>query len=661
MYNSDDVLQLLITDFKFYSNTDKDLVSPFMYALKKGLYKFVSKSWFALSAKDTYKNNIIHYCCGDGVEIPVFGGTQSLTVINKDNCLQFIKSIIKQEQEQGKSYKSFDIYHNTNGMSTLRCALESKLDNVAAWMLSQPKITSLALKQESNQTLGEIGKYGIKIVNSEKPLKYSHAIHVILERLLINDTHFTLQEMKNEISQYVKNYRLDVNSTDHNGMTVLHYLCYNKYKQEAYGFKEGLIKLFVDLGTDPEIRDIRGYTALMCAVEKGLVKLSDYTDPRVNNEAGIGKLLNARGRIQKTVPVGDHPALGVTGQQVVKQADVWTCPGCQQHPGEIRAMCANLNKLENKHGIIKDIVTVYSQNQDEMKEKFMVCHSELHDYKVRYEDLKGKSKKQWQSNKEIQAQIEQKFENQLKHLELKFEEKLKYLQVNHDKEIERIKDLNEHLQNSVTELEQKLEYQVKQNETLNSHLEDIEKDLKENSLPAPPVGDLLIGDTTIMEAYRHLEEGTEVISLPDAGAEEIEATLRKENKTYASVTIVTGNKDVCTERPVDELTELYKKLLTQAKTKSGRVVMSSLLPSVGGHGDCKRIETLNPVLNDVCTQLGVVFVDNDKNFKFMDGSVNEDFYSEDGEKLTKAGIKRLLKNLGLTAKRATRGGPSTNI
>ena len=73
------------------------------------------------------------------------------------------------------------------------------------------------------------------------------------------------------------------------------------------------------------------------------------------------------------------------------------------------------------------------------------------------------------------------------------------------------------------------------------------------------------------------------------------------------------------------------------------------------------METLNPVLNDVCTQLGVVFVDNDKNFKFMDGSVNEDFYSEDGEKLTKAGIKRLLKNLGLTAKRVTRGGPSTNI
>ena len=166
----------------------------------------------------------------------------------------------------------------------------------------------------------------------------------------------------------------------------------------------------MDLGTDPEIKDIRGYTALMCAVEKGLVMLSDYTDPRVNNEVGIGKLLNARGRIQKTVPVGDHPALGitgqqavktvpvgdhpalgVTGQQAVKQDEVWTCPGCQQHTGEIKAMCANLNQLENKQGIIKDIVTVYSQNQDEMKEKFMVCQAELHDYKVRYEDLKGKS------------------------------------------------------------------------------------------------------------------------------------------------------------------------------------------------------------------------------------------------------------------------------
>ena len=132
--------------------------------------------------------------------------------------------------------------------------------------------------------------------------------------------------MKNEISQYVKNYRLDVNSTDQNGMTVLHYLCYYQYRHEDYGFKEGLIKLFVDLGTDPEIKDIRGYTALMCAVEKGLVKLSDYSDPRVNNEVGIGKLLNARERIQKTVPVGDQTALGVTGQQAVKTVPV------EEHP-----------------------------------------------------------------------------------------------------------------------------------------------------------------------------------------------------------------------------------------------------------------------------------------------------------------------------------------
>ena len=395
----------------------------------------------------------------------------------------------------------------------------------------------------------------------------------------------------------------------------------------------------------------------MCAVEKGLVQLSDYSDPRVTNEVGIGKLLNARGRIQKTATVGDIPALGVTGQQAVKQAELWTCPGCQQHPGEIKAMCTNLDQLENKQGIIKDIVTVYSQNQDEMKEKFMVCQAELHDYKVKYEELKVK----WQNAEKTQFEMKQIFENQFIKLELKFEEKLKNLQLNHDEEFERMKESNEHLQNSVTELEQKLEYQLKLNKTVNSCLEDVEKDLKEKSLPAPPVGDLLIGNTTIMEAYRHLEEGIEVISLPDAGTEEIEATLRKENKTYASVTIVTGNKDVCTERPVDELTELYKKLLTQAKTKSGRVVMSSLLPSVGGHGDCKRIETLNPVLKDVCTQLGVVFVDNDKNFKFMDGSVNEEYYSEDGKKLTKAGIKRLLKNLGLTAKRATRGVPATNI
>ena len=124
----------------------------------------------------------------------------------------------------------------------------------------------------------------------------------------------------------------------------------------------------------------------MCAVEKGLVKLSDYTDPRVNNEVGIGKLLNARGRIQKTVPVGDHPAVGVTGQQAVKtvpvgdhtahgvtgqravkQAEMWTCPGCQQHPGEIEAINIKLDKLVNDQGTVKDIVTIYAQNHENIK------------------------------------------------------------------------------------------------------------------------------------------------------------------------------------------------------------------------------------------------------------------------------------------------------
>ena len=223
--------------------------------------------------------------------------------------------------------------------------------------------------------------------------------------------------------------------------------------------------------------------------------------------------------------------------------------------------------------------------------KVVLCETDMNAYKVNLDEALNVI------NQRLQSSEKEKIE--LKEL---FEERFKYLQINHDKQIEVLKESNEHLQNSVTELEQKLEYQMKQNETLNSRLEDVEKDLKEKSLPAPPVGDLLIGDPTIMDAYRYLEEGTEVISLPDAGTEEIEATLRKENKMYASVTIVTGNKDVYNERPVDELTELYKKLLTQAKIKSGRVVMSSLLPSFGGHEDCKRIETLNLVLKDVCTQ-----------------------------------------------------------
>ena len=273
MYNTEDVLQLLITDFKFdVGRTDGYRVHPLMYALKNGIYRYVivDKDDWIMSAQDEYKNNIIHYCCGGGVDIPDFPGSRrKSTVRNKDDCLEFIKYIV----QQGKADKKFDVYHiNQKGTSTLRCALDNKLYNVAVWILSQSETISnmsKVLQNEMAETLAEIGKCKINFVICEKPLQYSTAIHVILEKLLTNKTYFTLQEMKDKFTQYVKNYRLDVNSTDHNGMTVLHYLCYKQYKYEDYGYKEGLIKLFVDLGTDPEIKDIkRLYCFNVCCRER---------------------------------------------------------------------------------------------------------------------------------------------------------------------------------------------------------------------------------------------------------------------------------------------------------------------------------------------------------------------------------------------------------
>ena len=201
MYNTEDVMQLLITDFKFsFESKDSYGVYPVMYALKNGMYKSVTankQDWYYIFTQDVYNNNIIYYCCGDGVDIPDFPGSRRKpTMRNKDDCLECIKYIV----QQGKTYRYvFDVYHiNKNGVSTLRCALDNKLDNVAAWMLSQSKTISnmsKVLQHETAETLAEIGKYKINFVTCEKPLqyRYSTAIHLILERLLTNKTYFTLK------------------------------------------------------------------------------------------------------------------------------------------------------------------------------------------------------------------------------------------------------------------------------------------------------------------------------------------------------------------------------------------------------------------------------------------------------------------------------------
>ena len=87
--------------------------------------------------------------------------------------------------------------------------------------------------------------------------------------------------------------KLNLNETDHNGMTALHHLCYYEYDSEPYGLREVLVAKLLELGADPNLKDIRGYTPLMCALEKRYIVLYDHSDPRRSNDQGMGRMLNA--------------------------------------------------------------------------------------------------------------------------------------------------------------------------------------------------------------------------------------------------------------------------------------------------------------------------------------------------------------------------------
>ena len=170
---------------------------------------------------------------------------------------------------------------------------------------------------------------------------------------------------------------------------------------------------------------------------------------------------------------------------------------------------------------------------------------------------------------------------------------------------------------------------------------NIEIDLKSKTeMTNHQVSSLLLCNTTLIDVCRHLEDDIEVTCLPDANLEDLQATINKDNQIYNNVYLVTQPKFTGKEREALEFQ--YQKFLEASKAKASKVVVSSVLPI----SDINT-EHLNRALKVLCQDAGSTFVDNDCNFKHMDGTINEDCFDEEKGELSEFGIKRLLRNLGL--------------
>ena len=562
MYNTDEVATWMLSlkddncGHPIPKISDKLGVTAVMYAARAGMVTFV-KEWIKhgnhIMSVDKHGMNIFDYCLGSGEMCPKLNGTAWNPYKEKtDDIKQVVKILID------------------SGVCYMYTALEEKgmtpSEYIDKYLFFIDFEVDLPMKIRK-----EIYKC---VIQGSKPREIlCGRTHLCVAVCFMDDTDIDNNQKTAKLEKMILNGRLDLNEIDKRGMTALHHLCYYKYdSEETYGLRECSVAKLLELGADPNIKDIRGYTPLMCALEKGYVVLYDQDDPRRTNVQGLGRLLNAYDNVTQS------------------DADIQV----------------NTNQKMSKR----------NEPLDEFRQK----QEELNNYII----------KELTEFKKINNELQDKLE-------------------------EKIKNLQE-VENRQNDLVQTVKEQQQEINSLRSKLQDSDPKPDMND---DPTSSLLIGNVTLPDVCRHLDTGVEVICLPDASLEDLQAAISKDNQKYKNMYLVTGSKGADN---AEERKQKYQELLEAAKTKGVKVIVSSALPVLEDDDVNEKIKQMNKILEGLCQETGCMFVDNDLTFKYQGGSTIEACFDEEGEQLSEFGVKNLLRNIGLlTSKKKLKAAKMTNI
>ena len=169
----------------------------------------------------------------------------------------------------------------------------------------------------------------------------------------------------------------------------------------------------------------------------------------------------------------------------------------------------------------------------------------------------------------------------------------------------------------------------------------------------PPQGTLLLGDSLL----RSMESNTDNLKINcqrGAKLSDIKKCLKDLNpkkQKFANLYLVCGTNDTATKKGVDKISDDFKSVVQLAKEKSENVHLCSILPRADEKGDLVKIDNLNRLLMKIATENQVEFIENDRNFRFQDGTVDEmTLAAADKLHLSAVGCKRLLQNMKLEDK-----------
>jgi regulator of replication initiation timing len=195
---------------------------------------------------------------------------------------------------------------------------------------------------------------------------------------------------------------------------------------------------------------------------------------------------------------------------------------------------------------------------------------------------------------------------------------------------------------------------------LASRIADNEELRKENhelrqllNRPKPQEGKgrhLLITDSTLENIKAVDADALEIVHEPAVTFKDCQQLLSKKSKhSYDKVTLVVGRTDCSGSSTIEHLSNNLTVAIQQAKalSPSGSVEVSSILPQADNTAKQQRLEQMNSSIENICTNLDTVFINNDPSFRLGDGEINEGFLQDDGFAPNKAGKNKLLKNLNL--------------
>ena len=299
MYNTDEVATWMLSLTAFDGTTyyrpipkmsDKFGATAVMYAARSGMVTFVNE-WIKMGndimSVDHQDRNILHYCCGAGEAIPELPGAKETPYNVQLNGIRLVVDVLV---DNGINISAVDKMHQT--------PVQYYIENTFRKCLLLHASDAYKAKKIWRRLFETLDRFqtGCTHQNHEFEIKtqeiYGGLIHTSVALCFLQSctTMNNAQTIK-QFEERVISGKLYVNETDDNGMTALHHLCYFEYNCEHYGLREALVSKLLEMGADPYIRDIRGYTPLMCATEKGHVVTSD---PR-SDKGGMTMLLTAIG------------------------------------------------------------------------------------------------------------------------------------------------------------------------------------------------------------------------------------------------------------------------------------------------------------------------------------------------------------------------------